>query len=64
MTGIRHQAAFRGILAARAEANPTAVFAELQTAFEAFKASHSQELKGINAKFDDVVKKEEVGRIS
>lgn len=64
MTGIRHQAAFRGILAARAEANPSAVFAELQKAFETFKSSHADELKGINAKFDDVVKKEEVTRIS
>lgn len=64
MTGLRHKAAFRGILAARAEANPTAVFAELQNAFEAFKSSHSEQLKGINAKFDDVVKKDEVNKIS
>lgn len=64
MSVIQHKSAFRGVLAARAEANPNQVLAELNAAFEAFKTSHSEQLKGINAKFDDVVKKDEVAKIS
>lgn len=64
MAGIRHQAAFRGVLNARAEANPMLVLEELQTAFAAFKATHSDQLKGVSAKFDDVVKRDELAKVS
>lgn len=54
----------RGILAARAEANPNAVLAELQTAFAAFKDAHAEQIKGVEAKFDDVVSRDKLDRVN
>jgi len=59
----------RGLITpARADAaksnDPQVIFAELQKTFHAFKEEREQELKNINAKFDDVVTKEKVDRIN
>lgn len=52
----------RGIVFARADAG-NAVVAELNKAFAAFKETHTDELKGIKAKFDDVVTTDKLGKI-
>lgn len=56
----------RGILAVRADAggDPKQVFAELQRTFEAFKASHAEEVKALKAGQADAVKAEEVNRLN
>lgn len=55
----------RGLVAVRADAGTaTAILNELKTTFEQFKAAREEEIKGINAKFDDVVTKEKVDRIN
>lgn len=54
----------RGLVAVRNDASATAVLAELQKTFQAFKEAREEEMKGINAKFDDVVTKEKVDRIN
>lgn len=55
----------RGLVSVRADASEqTKLFAELRTSFEEFKAAREEELKGINAKFDDVVTREKVDRIN
>ncbi len=54
----------RGIMSARADASPTAILAQLQSAFEEFKATDAERQKGINAKFDDVVTKEKLDRVN
>lgn len=54
----------RGILAARAEANPNEIVNQLQTAFAAFKDAHAEQIKGVEAKFDDVVTKEKLDRVN
>lgn len=55
----------RGMVAARADgANAAKILAELQKTFEDFKAEREAELKGINAKFADVVQTEKVDRIN
>lgn len=54
----------RGLVGARAEGNAATILAELKQTFEAFKAEREAELKGINAKFADVVQAEKVDRIN
>jgi HK97 family phage major capsid protein len=56
----------RGVIGiTRADAGAqTAIFEELKRTVEAFKASHEEELKGIQAKFADVVTTEKVDRIN
>lgn len=54
----------RGIVSVRAESNPNAIFATLQTAFEEFKATHAEEQKGIKAQFADVVTTEKLDRVN
>lgn len=55
----------RGLVGVRADAsNATKILAELQKTFEDFKAEREAELKGIEAKFADVVQTEKVDRIN
>lgn len=55
----------RGLVGVRADSsNATKILAELQKTFEDFKAEREEELKGINAKFADVVQTEKVDRIN
>ena len=55
----------RGIQLVRADgSSPAAILAEMKRTFEQFKADHELELKGVKAKFDDVVQKEKVDRIN
>lgn len=55
----------RGVISARADAsNPNSILAELQTAFHAFKETHSEQINGVNAKFDDVVTRDKLERIN
>jgi len=60
----KQPAFLRGIQSVRADANPTAIMASLQTAFEAFKTTHADQMKGVNAKFDDVVTNDKLGKIN
>ena len=55
----------RGAVRVRAEtSDANAIVTELNKAFAAFKTEHQEELKGINAKFADVVQAEKVERIN
>jgi len=56
----------RGIVAVRADASgdPKAILAEMQSAFEAFKAERDEELVAIRKGQEDVVKTEKVDRIN
>lgn len=55
----------RGAVRVRAETtDANAIVTELNKAFAAFKTEHQEELKGINAKFADVVQAEKVERIN
>lgn len=55
----------RGLVAARADAgDATKILNELQKTFADFKAEREAEIKGINAKFADVVQAEKVDRIN
>ena len=54
----------RGIMFARADAAPTVIFAELQAAFAQFKETHAEEIKGMKAKFDDVVTRDKLEKIN
>lgn len=55
----------RGAVSVRADASdPNTILASLAKTFEEFKASHEEELKGINNKFADVVQTEKVDRIN
>lgn len=54
----------RGVMFARAEANPAQILAELQRTFEAFKAERDAELKDISKGLADVVRTEKVDRIN
>ena len=47
----------------RADASPNAIFAELKTAMEEWRATVTEEMKGIKAKFDDVLTTEKGDRI-
>lgn len=54
----------RGVLQARADASPAAIVAELQKAFDAFKTTHTEQLAGVKAKFDDVVTNDKLTKVS
>lgn len=54
----------RGIMFARADANPNQILASLQKAFEDFKDTHAEQIKGVNAKFDDVVTREKLDKVN
>lgn len=54
----------RGIMFARADANPNQILAELQKAFEDFKATDAERQKGVNAKFDDVVTRDKLDKVN
>ena len=54
----------RGIMFARADATPNAILASLQKAFEDFKETHAEQIKGMNAKFDDVVTRDKLDKVS
>lgn len=54
----------RGVLSVRADASPTAVLAQLQAAFEEFKNTHTTQLEGVKAKFDDVVTRDKMDKVS
>lgn len=63
MPVLNHRA--RGLVGVRADgANAAAILAELKQTFETFKAEREAELKGIDAKFADVVQTEKVDRIN
>lgn len=54
----------RGVHSVRADGNPMALLAELQTGFEAFKKIHAEALDGVKAKFDDVVTRDKLEKVS
>jgi HK97 family phage major capsid protein len=55
----------RGLIGgARADASPEAIFAALRTTVEEMRDKQVEELKGINAKFEDVVTSEQIDRIN
>lgn len=55
----------RGLVAVRADAsNPTAILAELQKTFEAFKEANNKELADLKKGMGDVVQSEKVDRIN
>lgn len=55
----------RGIMSLRADAsNPNAILGELQNAFAAFKDAHAEQMKGMNAKFDDVVTRDKLDKVN
>lgn len=54
----------RGIMFARADANPNQILASLQQAFEEFKAADAERQKGVNAKFDDVVTRDKLDKVN
>lgn len=55
----------RGLVAVRADAgNPTAILAELQKTFEAFKEANNKELADLKKGMGDVVQTEKVDRIN
>lgn len=55
----------RGLVTVRADAsNPTAILAELQKAFEAFKEANNKELADLKKGMGDVVQTEKVDRIN
>lgn len=54
----------RGIMFARADANPNQILASLQKAFEDFKDTHAEQIKGVNAKFDDVVTRDKLDKVN
>lgn len=54
----------RGIMFARADATPNQILASLQKAFEDFKDAHAEQIKGVNAKFDDVVTRDKLDKVN
>lgn len=54
----------RGIMFARADATPNAILASLQKAFEDFKDTHAEQIKGVTAKFDDVVTRDKLDKVN
>lgn len=55
----------RGIMFARADAsNPTEMMNSLQKAFAAFKDAHAEQIKGVEAKFDDVVTRDKLDKVN
>lgn len=54
----------RGALAFRADAsNPTAIAAQINSALQAMKETHAEEMAGVEAKFDDYVTKDKMDKI-
>ena len=63
MAGLKHPA--RGIMFARADAsNPTEIVNQLQKAFASFKEAHAEQIKGVEAKFDDVVTRDKLDKVN
>lgn len=62
--GFQSKQPARGIMFARADANPNQILASLQKAFEDFKDTHAEQIKGVNAKFDDVVTREKLDKVN
>lgn len=60
----QYKAPARGIMFARADANPNQILASLQKAFEDFKDTHAEQIKGVNAKFDDVVTRDKLDKVN
>lgn len=54
----------RGIMFARADANPNALLGDLQKAFASFKEAHAEQIKGVEAKFDDVVTRDKLDKVN
>jgi HK97 family phage major capsid protein len=55
----------RGIMFARADAsNPTEIVNQLQKAFASFKEAHAEQIKGVEAKFDDVVTRDKLDKVN
>lgn len=55
----------RGVMSVRADAgNPNEIVVQLQKAFESFKAAHAEQIKGVEAKFDDVVTSDKLDKIN
>lgn len=55
----------RGIMFARADASdPNAIVGQLQKAFAAFKEAHAEQIKGVEAKFDDVVTRDKLDKVN
>lgn len=55
----------RGIVSARADAGDAGkLMVQLQTAFEAFKTTHADQIKGVEAKFDDVVTRDKLDKVN
>jgi HK97 family phage major capsid protein len=54
----------RGLSGIRADATPSALLADINKAFEEFKAEHNKDLKDIKAGMADVVQTEKVDRIN
>ena len=62
--GMMHNPA-RGVMFARADAaDATKILATLQKTFEEFKETHSDEIKGVKAKFDDVVTRDKLDKVN
>jgi HK97 family phage major capsid protein len=58
------QTPLRGIMFARAEANPAQVLGDLQRAFEAFKQANDERIQSLTKGLADVVQNEKVDRIN
>lgn len=54
----------RGIMFARAEANPNELLAQLHKAFASFKEAHAEQIKGVEARFDDVVTRDKLEKVN
>jgi HK97 family phage major capsid protein len=55
----------RGVMFARADAsNPTEMMTSLQKAFASFKEAHAEQIKGVEAKFDDVVTRDKLDKVN
>lgn len=57
--------AARGIMMVRSDVSSAdKILAELQKTFSQFQETHAEQVKGINAKFDDVVTKEKLDKVN
>lgn len=54
----------RGIMSVRADASPTEMLNTLQKAFSEFKDAHAEQIKGVQAKFDDVVSRDKLDKVN
>ena len=63
MAGLKTPA--RGIMFVRADAsNPNEIVNQLQKAFASFKEAHAEQIKGVEAKFDDVVSRDKLDKVN